>query len=146
MTCETPCRDIAPAKLKQLAREVCRRFRIRRATVNVALVGDKTIRALHKKFFRSVKTTDVISFDLSDPLEKSRCFDIIINVGQARRQARRRNLAVQAEISLYLVHGLLHQMGFDDIAQIQARRMHREEDEILHDAGFGNVYYSGGKD
>ncbi|MBM4102748.1 MAG: rRNA maturation RNase YbeY [Planctomycetes bacterium] len=142
---ETPCHDIAPAKLKRLVRQVCRQFRISRATVNIALVSDKTIRTLHKKIFRSAKITDVISFDLSDPLEKSRFFDIIINAGQARRQARRRGHIAQAEAALYLVHGLLHQLGFNDATEAQARRMHLQEDEILRDAGFGNVYYSAKK-
>jgi probable rRNA maturation factor len=145
LTCETLCHDITPAKLKRLVRQVCRRFRISRATVNIALVSDKTIRTLHKKNFRSAKITDVISFDLSDSLEKSRFFDIIINAGQARRQARRRGHTAQAEAALYLVHGLLHQFGFNDATEALARRMHRQEDEILRGAGFGNVYYSAEK-
>ena len=39
-------------------------------------------------------------------------------------------------------HGLLHQLGFDDLQPEQARRMHREEDAILQDAGYGKVYDS----
>jgi probable rRNA maturation factor len=142
LTCETVCDDIDTAPLQRLVRRVCRQFEVRRATVTIAVVDDKIMRALHREFLGTDKTTDVMSFDLSEPVEKSKYFDIIVNVEQARRQAAKRGLSVQAETALYLVHGLLHQLGFDDIAESQARRMHQQEDHILKEAGLGNVYHS----
>jgi probable rRNA maturation factor len=142
LSCETACDDINPTQLQQLGRRVLRQFEVRRATVTVAVVDDKTMKALHLEFLGKAKITDVMSFDLSDPLEKSKCFDIIINIEQARRQAAARGHSAQAETALYLVHGLLHQLGFDDIDAGEARRMHRQEDKILKDAGFGNIYDS----
>lgn len=100
------------------------------------------IKSMHRKFLGKAKITDVLSFDLSEPVEKSKVYDIIINIEQARRQAVKRGHSVQAETALYLVHGLLHQLGFDDLDASQARRMHLQEDQILNDAGFGNIYDS----
>jgi probable rRNA maturation factor len=145
LTYETVCNEIDPMPLKQLARRICRQFGVRRAAVTIAVANDKMIQALHRKFFGLAKTTDVISFDLSESLEKSKFFDIIINVQQARRQADKRGHTVQAETALYLVHGLLHQFGFDDATEAQAWRMHQREDEILQNAGFGKVYHSAEK-
>lgn len=142
LDCESVCDDIDPLTLKRLARQVCRRFKTGRAMVNIFVVDDKTIRSVHKKFFGTAKTTDVVSYDLSGPLEKSKFFDVIINVERARRQAAKRSHSAQAETALYLVHGLLHQFGFDDATAAKAWRMHRQEDEILREAGFGNVYHS----
>lgn len=139
---EITCDDINITSLERLAGRVCRQFKIRRAEVAAALVDDKTMQKLHRKFLGKAKITDVMSFDLSDPLEKTKIFDIIINVEQARRQAVRRGHSVQAETALYLVHGLLHQLGFDDRDVNQARRMHQQEDKILTKAGLGTVYYS----
>jgi probable rRNA maturation factor len=141
-TCETTCRDIDITPLRRLARGVLRQHKIYRAAVSVAIVDDTTMKALHLEFLGKTKITDVMSFDLSDPLEKSKCFDIIINVEQARRQAAVRGHSAQAETALYLVHGLLHQLGFDDLQTSQARRMHQQEDKILQDAGFGTIYDS----
>ena len=144
-TCETVCDDINTMQLQKLARKVLRQFEARRAAVTVAIVDDKSMKALHLEFLGKAKITDVMSFDLSEPLDKSKCFDIIINVEQARRQAAKRGHLAQAETALYLVHGLLHQLGFDDLQTSQARRMHRQEDKILQDAGFGIIYDSNRK-
>lgn len=100
------------------------------------------MKSMHRNFLGKAKITDVMSFDLSEPVEKSKFYEIIINIEQARRQAAKRGHSVQAETALYLVHGLLHQLGFDDLDESQARRMHRQEDKILKDAGFGNIYDS----
>jgi probable rRNA maturation factor len=140
--CETVCDDLDTAQLQRLSRRTCRQYGIRRATVTVAVVDDKIMRTMHRKFLGKTKTTDVMSFDLSEPAEKTKIFDIIVNLSQARRQAVKRGHSVQAETALYLVHGLLHQLGFDDAAASQARRMHQQEDQILKEAGFGNVYHS----
>ncbi len=43
-------------------------------------------------------------------------------------------------MALYITHGLLHNLGFDDADPEQARRMHAAEDEILQDFGYGLVY------
>ncbi len=47
-----------------------------------------------------------------------------------------------AELALYVTHGLLHQLGFDDATPEQAQKMHQAEDEILQHMGFGVVYNS----
>jgi probable rRNA maturation factor len=112
------------------------------ARVSISIVDDGQIKILHKQFFNTAKTTDVISFDLTDEPDSVRDFDIIINIDQARRQAQQRGHTAEAAMSLYLVHGLLHQLGFDDLEPAQARRMHEQEDAILQDAGYGKVYDS----
>ncbi|MBN2511613.1 MAG: rRNA maturation RNase YbeY [Sedimentisphaerales bacterium] len=142
LDCRVPCIDFDTARLRLLTRKVCKRFDAVPARVSVSIVDDGQIQLLHKQFFNTTKTTDVISFDLTDELDSIYDFDIIINIEQARRQAQKRGHSTEAEIFLYLVHGLLHQLGFDDLRPDQARRMHREEDVILQDAGYGKVYDS----
>jgi probable rRNA maturation factor len=142
LSCETACDDINPTQLQRLGRRVLRQFEAHRVAATVAVVDDKIMKSMHRKFLGKAKITDVLSFDLSEPVEKSKNYDIIINIEQARRQAVKRGHSVQAETALYLVHGLLHQLGFDDLDASQARRMHLQEDQILNDAGFGNIYDS----
>jgi probable rRNA maturation factor len=145
ITRQSSCDEIKTSQLSRLARYVCNRFSITKAVVQISLVDDPAIKALHKRFFNTVKTTDVISFDLTDADAELKVFDIIINTDQARRQADKRGLPVVAETALYLVHGLLHQLGFDDLKDSKAKQMHRQEDAILKDAGFGEIYYSSKK-
>ncbi len=127
-------------RLRALAEQVCRRFAHGSVCLDLALVDDSEIRRLERQFFGQDETTDVISFDLSEPGEPQRTLCIAVNADEARRQARRRGHGVETELALYVVHGLLHQFGFDDVDPTAAERMHRMEDRILEDEGFGVVY------
>lgn len=131
-----------PAGLRTLVRAVCRRFNVSHATIGIGIVDDAEMRLLNKKHLNRDGDTDCLSFDLSDETDPqgTRTFDIIVNGELAIREAARRGHTPEAELALYVVHGLLHQLGFDDAAARQAERMHRMEDEILRDLGYGSVY------
>ncbi len=133
----------APAdvpRLKQLVRAVCRRFHVVRAVVSVRVVGDAEMRRLNRRFLGHRANTDCLSFDLSDEADPRRVFDLIVNGELAQREAARRGHDAEAELALYLTHGLLHHLGFDDATPAQAKKMHRTEDEILQHLGYGLVY------
>jgi probable rRNA maturation factor len=136
----TDCVPFAPARIRELVRLVCRRFRIRRAAIDLAITDDRGMRRVNRRYFASTAVTDCISFDLTDPTEPGRCFSIIVNAEQAQRQSRLRGHSSRAELALYIVHGMLHQLGFDDLTVAKAERMHRQEDRLLEQAGYGPVY------
>ncbi len=132
-------------KLKKLVRAICRQFGISRARISIGIVGDEEITVLNQRFLHQEGTTDCLSFDLSDETEPGgrKVFDLIVNGELALREAAQRGHEAEAELALYLTHGLLHDLGFDDATAAQARRMHRTEDEILHHLGYGLVYNHG---
>src|SRR3974390_3136940 len=121
---------VETAKLKKLVRTVCRRFGVAKARVSIGIVDDGEISKLNKQFLNHEGTTDCLSFDLSDEMEPQgrRVFDLIVNGELALREAARRGHEAQAELALYITHGLLHDLGFDDAMPEQAQRMHRTED------------------
>ena len=85
--------------------------------------------------------TDVLSFALDHDLRgEVTSGEIVINVAQALRQARRRGIAVQNELLLYGLHGMLHLKGMDDRTDSQYRAIHRLEDRILTELGVGAVF------
>ncbi|MDI6449412.1 rRNA maturation RNase YbeY [Anaerobaca lacustris] len=124
--------------LESLVRTICERFGVSGATIGVAIVDDARIGELNQRFLGHEGPTDCLSFDLSDG--DARVFDLVVNGQMAVREAARRGHPGRAELALYVTHGLLHQLGFDDAEPEQARRMHEMEDEILQHAGFGVVY------
>ncbi len=138
----TNCVPFSPARIRDLILLVCRRFRIRRASVDLAITDNSGIRRVNRRFFASSAVTDCISFDLTDPTEPGRCFSIIANAELAQRQALLRGHSSRSELALYIVHGMLHQLGFDDLTVAKAERMHREEDRLLERAGYGVVYHN----
>ena len=104
------------------------------------IVDDKQIKKVNKEFLGRSYVTDVISFDLSDENSDGRVFELVINAQEAQRQAKSRGHSAEAELALYVVHGFLHDVGFDDAKQREAARMHKMEDEILEEFGYGITY------
>lgn len=133
------------AELSKLVQAVCNRFEISRAVISVAIIGDAEISTLNREFLDHEGTTDCLSFDLSDEAApgEPKVFELVVNGELAAREADRRGHSARAELALYIVHGLLHQLGFDDTTSTRAREMHRTEDEILQQFGYGLVYNSG---
>ena len=129
-------------KLGELVTTVCGRFGVSVAVVSVAIVGDKTISELNERFLNHSCPTDVISFDLSDAGDKSKTFEIVVNGQMAVKEAKTRGHSSQAELALYVTHGLLHNLGFDDSDEPGVEKMHDTEDEILQKLGYGIIYRS----
>jgi probable rRNA maturation factor len=127
-------------KLEKLVRSVCRSFNISKAMVDIAVVGNNRIRKLNARFLNRKTVTDCLSFDLSEHNSARRWFELIVNGQKAKREASKRGHSAQAELALYITHGLLHNLGFNDRTPAQAQKMHLVEDEILKQQGFGPVY------
>jgi probable rRNA maturation factor len=129
------------SRLKQLVYKICQLFCEEDVTVSIAIVDDCGISRVNRKFLGHEGSTDVISFDLSDETEDSEIvFEIVVNGERARQQARIRRHSMEAELALYVTHGLLHNFGFDDLDSLSAEKMHSMEDEILQEFGYGIVY------
>lgn len=134
--------DFSLPKLKKLVKTVCNRFKVSKAIVSIAIIDDERFRKLNKKFLNRSRTSDCLSFDLSDDKRQQspRLFELIINGQAAVRQAGLRDHSSEAELALYVTHGLLHNVGFDDSTNKKAKKMHDTEDEILQQLGYGLVY------
>ena len=132
--------EIDPGKIKTLIKTICKRFTGDKIAVSLAIVDDKRIKKINKEFLDHAHTTDVISFDLSQAQDGEKLFDIVVNAEKAQKQAKKRGHLPQAELALYITHGLLHNFGFDDQRKDQAEKMHKLEDEILQHLGYGVIY------
>jgi probable rRNA maturation factor len=133
--------DIRQSKLKKLVEFICNRFKLSKATISIAIVDDAQIRKLNKQFLNKDRPTDCLSFNLSENDTNSvKSFELVVNAEMAVRQANLRGHSSEAELALYITHGLLHNLGFDDSTQGQAEKMHNIENEILQQLGYGPIY------
>jgi probable rRNA maturation factor len=133
--------NIRSLKLKKLINAVCNRFGLLKAAISIAIVNSAQIRKINKRFLNKDKPTDCLSFNLSDRNKNSiKSFDLVVNGEMAVKQANLRGHSSEAELALYITHGLLHNFGFDDSTKKQAEKMHSVEDQILQQMGFGPVY------
>jgi len=132
-------------RIRKTIEKVLQHMSVAQGEVSLAIVDDKTIARIAKKYFGKAQVTDVISFDLRDkrPAKTNKRIDceVVVNAQEALRQGRTKPKDVWAELNLYVVHGLLHQLGYDDRQQRQAKLMHAQEDQLLEALGLGKVFY-----
>lgn len=102
--------------------------------VDVVLVDDPTLAALHARFLGDPSPTDVMSFDLGDgggPVG-----EVYVSVDRATAVAADRGVAVGRELALYLVHGTLHLCGHDDHEDEDRAAMRAAERAVLAGLGY----------
>ncbi len=109
--------------------------------VEVVFLSEKEHCILHERFLQDPSPTDVMAFPYETEgisLEKGdKLFgEVVVNVEMARRQSRQRNLDIAQELSLYVAHGLLHLLGFDDGNPAERKEMRSAEHAVLRELGF----------
>jgi probable rRNA maturation factor len=96
------------------------------------LVGANEMARLNKGFLQHEGSTDVITFNYREPAAANAMHgEIFICVADAVKQAREFNETWQSEVMRYVIHGLLHLCGHDDLEPTRRRSMKREEDRLL---------------
>jgi len=100
--------------------------------VDIAVVSARRIASLNRRYLRHAGSTDVLSFDLSAP-GAGLATQLIVCAEVAVREARKRGLGPQRELMLYIVHGLLHVLGYDDADPESADKMYARQEELLDD-------------
>jgi probable rRNA maturation factor len=131
--------NIPNSKITQLVKYICKRFELSKAEISIVITDNARISEMNLQYKQKNQPTDCLSFNLSDQADGN-VFEIIVNGQMAKAQAEHRNHSAGAELALYITHGLLHQLGFDDQTLENAKKMHDTEDKILQYIGFGIVY------
>ena len=110
-------------------------------TLSLAVVDADTMSNLHARFLNVHGPTDVLTFELDrGPDGRVTEGEIVVCLDVAAAQAAARGHAVEHELLLYAVHGLLHLSGYDDLTDAGYAAMHAREDEILKTLGVGAVF------
>lgn len=85
--------------------------------ISVAIVGDRKMKDLNKKYRQKEGTTNVLSFPLSEgeatilPKDVLRLGDVVISYPQAIKEAAEEEVMVDDKINELAEHGLLHLLG-----------------------------------
>ena len=117
--------------LARLIAFVVAREHARVAEVDLAVVSARRIAALNRRFLGHAGPTDV-SFNLADPGQPVSA-QLVVCSDVAAAQARQRNIPVRRELFLYVIHGLLHTLGYDDAAKPQAAKMAARQEQLLRE-------------
>jgi probable rRNA maturation factor len=128
------------ARVAQVARQVLEMQAVRRAEVSIVLVDDATIRRVNREHLGHDWETDIVTFPLSEPGEPLLVAELVISAEMAATTARAAGSDPFAELMLYVVHGLLHLTGHDDLDAADRPAMRRREAEILTALGLPNTF------
>jgi probable rRNA maturation factor len=107
--------------------------------LSLAFVDNPTIHRLNQRYLRHDEPTDVLSFPLSDPSAAKLSGELVIGAEVAQAQAAERGHDVQAELALYVIHGLLHLCGYDDHNPADAAAMRDRERHYLRELGLPDI-------
>ena len=97
--------------------------------LSIAFLSRSSHSKIHGKFLNDFRPTDVITFP-ADIMEGS-AGEICVSVEQAIDESKKRNVSLAEELSLYLIHGWLHLVGFDDKELVDRTIMRREESKAM---------------
>lgn len=122
---------LSAARLRQVVRKTLEAEEVADAEISIALVDDAAMHELNRRHLAHDYPTDVLSFELSAPAAPCLEGELIISAETAVRQAEEFGWSPQDEVTLYLVHGLLHLCGYDDHGARQKREMRARECAIL---------------
>lgn len=105
------------------------------AELSILFVGRRAMRRLNREYRGVDRETDVLAFPLGDRRGSNRpsgaLGDVVISVDRASRCARSFLTTVNAELLLYLTHGILHLCGFDDGSAGDRKKMERRQEELV---------------
>ena len=90
--------------------------------VEVAVVSDRVIADVHRRFMNLPGATDVITFAHGE---------IVLSADTARREAEERGEALEREVLRYVVHGLLHLNGHEDAGVKEAAAMWAAQEAVV---------------
>lgn len=136
--------------LKQIAGALFDELKITKAEMGVNLVSSREMALVNETFLDHAGSTDVITFDHASsvgrdswrtakrkarparPLAPPNLHgELFVCVDEAVVQARRFKTNWQSEIARYIVHGVLHLLGHDDLKPQLRRKMKREENRLV---------------
>ncbi len=120
-------------KLNKIIQKVLKVQRIASGHLAFVFVNDTKIRALNKKYLRHDYATDVLTFDWSEKKRSSSIDgEIVISTQMAKRNAAEYKVSAHDEILLYMIHGVLHLLGYEDHSSSGIKKMRAQEKKLMH--------------
>jgi probable rRNA maturation factor len=139
--------------LKKIANALLTELEIEKAEIGICLAAAPEMTRLNETFLKHKGSTDVITFDYRDSVGQASSLshypirnagdrqdacptlhgEIFVCVDEAVLQARKFGTSWQSEVIRYMVHGVLHLLGFDDSSAGARRKMKREENRRLRE-------------
>lgn len=123
--------SIDKKSLKKTAAEILKKESIRgwlkKKDLSIALVGQKRIKELNKRYRGKNRPTDVLAFE-----DGENWGEVIICPVEIKKNAKKFNSTFKKEVARVLIHGILHLFGYDhEKEEKEEKRMRKKEEYYL---------------
>jgi probable rRNA maturation factor len=134
---------ISEGRIREIVEGTLRAEGVAEASISVALIDDPAIHRVNRDHLDHDFPTDVVSFlfeeevadeEGSSPLRgagKRIEGEVLVSGDTAVREAAKFGWSAEDELALYLVHGLLHLCGYDDLTDEEQPIMRNRERAVL---------------
>jgi probable rRNA maturation factor len=122
------------SQLKDAAAAVLQDSGCLSATISLAVIDDETMHELNRRHLDHDYPTDVLSFVLEDDGDHLEG-EVILSADTAASLATQLGHSAAEEQLLYVIHGMLHLVGYDDKSTAEAEEMRAAEERYLQQFG-----------
>ena len=137
---------LSKVQIKKLAGKVLSVLKEKNSKVCIFFVSDAKMRKMNLRYRKIDRPTDCLAFPMREAppfhqkgrdegaggkIHREILGDIMISVDTAKTNSRYFNSTVKKEVSLYIIHGILHLLGFKDTTVSASKKMRRREEELL---------------
>ncbi len=124
--------------LKKVADATLSHLNAATGDLTLAFTDDKSVQKLNREFAGVNHPTDVLSFSNGDTdTETGKIYygDVVLSVPIAERQATEAGHSLRDELTLLIIHGVLHLLGFEHSEEEDQQKMWAIQDEVLTHLG-----------
>lgn len=122
-------RPVRSAAIRALAESVAQRQGVG-LELGIHLVSPKEMARVNWQFLQHEGSTDVITFDHGSRADHLHG-ELFISVHDAVLQAAEFGTEWRQELLRYVIHGILHLQGFDDLDPVSRKLMKRHEERLV---------------
>lgn len=129
ISCYNQQRDlkISSVWVKKTVRRALEFHGVKTEEIAIHLITDRAMRKMHDRFFQDPSPTDCISF----PYDETFLGEVFVCPKIALEYVALNGGDPYNEVMLYIVHGILHLIGYDDIEKQDRSIMRAKEKELM---------------
>lgn len=101
--------------------------------IEIYLIGARRMAEINQEYLQHEGSTDIITFDYGDPATHLHG-ELFISLDDALKQAKEFGTTWQTELARYVIHGILHLAGYDDLEPAARKKMKQAENRLVRQA------------
>lgn len=133
-----PSHTLDPTALERIIRHVLEAEEASLVHLSVVLSDHDTVRRLNRLYLDHDYNTDVLSFSLRDDADPEDApiveGEVYVDLDTAAERYDEFGTTFEREAYRYVVHGVLHLLGYDDATKAGRLAMREKEDQYLNEA------------